>query len=195
VRIRLDLRPQRRTEKPGGGPFFLRVGVLSLSLIGVLLFLVDGGYALLLLRGTREDRGAVLSEVARMEKQEREIREELLELSARVASRDEDARFALSDLPHLEFLSALEAILPPRVVLERVDLRPGTASLSGYAPEEESVIRFARELKRSSAVTDVPMPTLSREGTGASSVRFSLTVGLRGLEQMTGSSLLGEANP
>jgi hypothetical protein len=179
MRVRIDLRPHKRVETEAATVRTPRLIVGVLCAIVLLLAVANAGFALFQLHRLRQEAETTRADVASLEDQFLRIGAELGDLRSRVTAYETDVRFALSDLPHLEFLTALEALLPKGVVLEKIEIRPGTALVSGYAESDREVVDFAKNLQRAATVSGVPMPApVEGERLGRKVRVFSLTLGL-----------------
>ncbi|MCF7936506.1 MAG: PilN domain-containing protein [Synergistales bacterium] len=174
--IKFDLRPEQFRVEEATSFSPLRVMVLSLVAVFFVFSVAFLGLGLFKLHALRAQQAEYIPRVRALNRQAKELKQELSRLKEAVAEREETLEMVKGELPSLEFFGAVEGSLPGTVWLRKVSLSSGKASLSGYAFSEGDVVVFSNALNESSVVKGVGMPdTNSSSWHGKRVVQFSLS--------------------
>lgn len=187
MRAAIDLRPQSRKDRSRRAvvhvPRLLSVLLLSVFLLFVAATTVVG---FVFSRTLREERTVLDGRVADLLNQQTSMVRELNRLKTTERLYGEALELLRREIPALEFLSSLEASLPPGVWLTKVTFSEEKVVVGGMAYVESDVVAFGRALTEASVVRSVGLPVSSRVSvSGGNRVRFDLTCSLNGLEAVT----------
>ena len=84
--------------------------------------------------------------------------------------------YMLSDIPSIEFLTALTGLLPEGVTLDSIKMTPESVSLTGVGMNEELILLFVDRLNNSPFVSNSDIPVikpLDEKGAGIRSFSFN----------------------
>ena len=84
--------------------------------------------------------------------------------------------YMLSDIPSIEFLTALTGLLPEGVTLDSIKMTPESVSLTGVGMNEELILLFVDRLNNSPFVSNSDIPVikpLDEKDAGIRSLSFN----------------------
>ncbi len=191
MKMKLDLRPREARTPPQNESSASFARIVALTLI-CLLPLMTGAflvYGFLLSQELALRAQALTLSVEALKKRHADIIEDLAVLKGDVELYRRAVAFIKAEPPVLECLSAVEGALSDATWLSRLEVKSGKATLQGYAPDEGTVMEFARKLLASTVALNVDLPVtrkITKDHIGV--VEFSLNCSLKNFNDLHGVS-------
>lgn len=159
--VKLDLRiPGKETRKEieTGYRHLLVFAAAALFLFTMIIILGLGTWKFYSLSNEKKD----LARMAAAEMQKLQIMDNELKRVVKENDLTEDKLdYMLGDIPSIELLSALSAILPDGVALERVNITQDKALFKGVAHNEKSILLFTDNIASSDLTLSVSLPVIT----------------------------------
>lgn len=160
--VKLDLRIEERvkskSEAQTGVKHNLVFAAGAAFMFTMLAVLLLGGWKLYSLR---REKAVALEEKAAVAQSSGVMDKEYSTLDAEASSLDASLSYMMEDIPAVEVLTTLDALLPNGVVIESVNISGGKVVFKGTALKEDAALQFVNNLSASSFAASVNVPDIT----------------------------------
>lgn len=173
--IKLDLRIPGRDNNEEGDQSYRHLAVFSIAA----LFFISAFMVYLLIAwktvSLNSKKTELTAQISELSGKLAMIDAEFSKLSSANAQLESEIDFMLSDVPSVEFMSALFTLIPEGLAVESLKMTNSDLNIVGTASTEEAVVTFAANLASSHFMTEAPMPDIKRAEAGSAG-KFSYTI-------------------
>lgn len=183
MRVLFDLRPRHLVEMQETKIDPVRLSALLLFAVFALVSAFNIVYSYMQMTGMREALEQIKFDQSQAAINGRLMAGQLEELRALRDEVKEYVEFAKEDVPSVEFLSALEAAVPPSMKISSIEMRRGSVIMKGSSLSDQDVIDLGANLGAMRGIVrnvDAPITTHRNEG-GRMVSDFTISCGINDL--------------
>ncbi len=159
--VKLDIRlygKDTREERESGYKHLMLFAMVFLFATATTLVFVVGGWQLYSLK----NQNTVLKEVALSNTRKIAVMDkELTRISGETSKFESKLDYLLSDIPSIELLTELAAIMPESITIESLSLTTSNLSMVGIGKNEEEILQFTNNLNTTSFANSVSVPVIA----------------------------------
>lgn len=177
MQVMLDLRPPKIVQEQKKKINPIRLVTALLFFVFTVLSVFNVGYMYFQLESMRDALGTEMNTKDTMQSRVLQLETELTKLRDTAKAFNDYLVFTKSDIPVVEVLAALEAVMPQNLKIESFTLNPGAAAMVGVGLEDTDVVQFSQNLGQiPGIISKVNSPITSKRTVGNRvAVQFNLT--------------------